>query len=39
MSKYSISYNDIVSINKIKDVYDGIYKNTYTTSYENEAIC
>ena len=28
MSKYSISYNDIVSINKIKDVYDGIYKNT-----------
>ena len=28
MNKYSISYNDIVSINKIKDVYDGIYKNT-----------
>ena len=28
MSKYSITYNDIVSINKIKDVYDGIYKNT-----------
>ena len=27
MNKYSISYNDIVSINKIKDVYDGIYKN------------
>ncbi len=28
MNKYNISYNDIVSINKIKDVYDGIYKNT-----------
>ena len=28
MNKYIISYDDIVSINKIKDVYDGIYKNT-----------
>ena len=28
MNKYIISYNDIVSVNKIKDVYDGIYKNT-----------
>lgn len=24
MNKYSISYNDIVSINKIKDVYDAL---------------
>lgn len=28
MNKYIISYDDIVSVNKIKDVYDGIYKNT-----------
>ncbi len=28
MNKYNIPYDDIVSINKIKDVYDGIYKNT-----------
>lgn len=24
MNKYSFSYNDIVSINKIKDVYDAL---------------